>query len=156
MEEISLLMISRDDILGAMKTDEADSMFRMLAQLTREGYHLLATAPQPEKWSGEHGSPDDALLGPDSIRRRLSDAGGALDGVYYVRRSLFTQNRNREAALRDILERYSLPAEEVVLLSSSRKFVEAARALGFNTTLLGRNEPLIEKLTRLVGQLVTS
>ncbi|HET6565531.1 MAG TPA: hypothetical protein VFG52_08980 [Xanthomonadales bacterium] len=147
--EHELLLISRDDILAVMK--EADSasaerMFRMLASLTRQGYHLLATAPQPEQWTGEHGSPDDALLGPDSIRKRLSDAGGKLDGVYYLRRSLLTQRRNREDALEDILRRYGVQAENCTLISSRRKFLVAARGLGFPTIRLSKENTLLEVL----------
>ena len=147
-----LLLISRDDILSVMNSGDHDQAFRLLATLTRQGFHLLVTAPQPSKWTGEHGSPDDALLGPNSIRRRLIEAGGALDGVYYVRRSLFTQKRNREDALRDILQRYALKPEQVVLLSSRRNFVKAAADLGLQTVLLGHDRELMPELTRLIGE----
>jgi len=108
MAEQRLLMISRDDILRLGAGEQGDRFYRMLARLTRSGFQLLATAPQPDDWSRDHGGPDDALLGPDSIRKRLADAGGILDGIYYVPRSLFTQRRNREQALQDILERYAI------------------------------------------------
>ncbi|MDZ4728403.1 MAG: hypothetical protein SH820_00430 [Xanthomonadales bacterium] len=150
--EHELLLISRDDILAVMKeadVSNADRVFRLLATLTRQGYHLLATAPQPEQWAGEHGSPDDALLGPDSIRRRLSDAGGKLDGVYYLRRSLLTQRRNREDALEDILRRYGVIAENCILISSSKKFLASARGLSFQTRQLGRDGSLLETLQPL-------
>jgi len=146
VQHTRLLLISRDDILAAMGSEDCDKAFRLMAALTRQGYHLLATAPQPEAWTGEHGSPDDALLGPNSIRRRLSDAGGVLDGVYYVRRSLLTQKRNREAALNDILQRYKSQAEHTVLLSSSRNFVKAARKLGIQATLLAGDHQLVQEL----------
>ena len=152
--EHELLLINRDDILAVMNEDDATSaerVFRLLATLTRQGYHLLATAPQPEKWTGEHGSPDDALLGPDSIRKRLADAGGKLDGVYYLRRSLLTQRRNREDALQDILRRYGVVAENCTLISSRKKFLVSARDLGFQTTQLGRNCRLQEALQSLVN-----
>ncbi len=151
--EYELLLISRDDILAVMKEDDAgntERLFRLLATLTRQGFHFLATAPQPEKWTGEHGSPDDALLGPDSIRKRLADAGGKLDGVYYLRRSLFTQRRNREDALEDILRRYGMRAEHCVLISSRKKFLASARGLGFETRQLGRDCSLFEALQQLV------
>jgi hypothetical protein len=151
--EHELLLISRDDILAVMKESPSDRpsdrMFRLLATLTRQGLHLLATAPQPERWTGEHGSPDDALLGPDSIRKRLSDAGGKLDGVYYVRRSLLTQGRNREEALQDILQRYGVKAGNCILISSHRKFLGAARSLGFQTIPLGPELPLQAALEQL-------
>jgi hypothetical protein len=150
--EHELLLISRDDILAVMReadATDAERVFRLLATLTRQGYHLLATAPQPEQWSGEHGSPDDALLGPDSIRKRLADAGGKLDGVYYLRRSLLTQRRNREDALQDILRRYGVRAENCILISSRKKFLASARELGFQTNQLGRDCSLLEALQPL-------
>ncbi len=149
--EQKLLLISRDDILAVMKEEAAERVFRLLAILTRQGYHLLATAPQPENWSGEHGSPDDALLGPDSIRKRLADAGGKLDGVYYLRRSLLTQRRNREDALQDILRRYGVRAENCILISSRRKFIASARGLGFETRSLQSEMSLQETLERLAN-----
>lgn len=147
--EQKLLLISRDDILSVMKEDAAGRVFRLLATLTRQGYHLLATAPQPEQWTGEHGSPDDALLGPDSIRKRLADAGGKLDGVYYLRRSLLTQRRNREDALHDILLRYGVRAENCLLISSRRKFLAAAHDLGFLTRPLDQETGLQQVLEDL-------
>jgi len=145
-----LILISRDDILEVMNSETADRAFRLLASLTRQGFHLLATAPQPDKWTGEHGSPDDALLGPNSIRKRLTDAGGTLDGVYYVRRSMLTQRRNREEALNDMLKRYSAKPAETVLLSASRNFVKAAKEMGLQATLLGRDNDLTGELEKLV------
>jgi len=150
--EHKLLLISRDDILDIMKEDAAERVFRLLAMLTRHGYHLLATAPQPEQWSGEHGSPDDALLGPDSIRKRLADAGGKLDGVYYLRRSLLTQRRNREDALEDILSRYGVRAENCILISSLRKLMTSARGLGFQTRALDRETSLQGTLEQLASE----
>jgi hypothetical protein len=140
MPALRLLLISRDDILRAMDGENDDRIFRLLASLGRLGFHLLATAPQPDKWTGEHGSPDDALLGPNSIRKRLADAGGILDGVYYVRRSMLTQKRNRVDALQDILKRYAAKPEHTVLLSSSRKFVKLAQQLGLQASLLDDQE----------------
>lgn len=153
--ERELLLISRDDILAVMKDGDAgttERLFRLLASLTRQGYHLLITAPQPEEWTGEHGSPDDALFGPDSIRKKLSDAGGKLDGVYYVRRSLLTQRRNREDALQDILKRYGVAARNCLLISSHRKFLAAARGLEFQTNRVSRDNSLQEALELVVQQ----
>jgi hypothetical protein len=149
MSNVRLLLISRDDLLGLMNEDMAEKAFRLIASLTRQGYHLLATAPQPEEWTGEHGSPDDALLGPNGVRKRLSEAGGNLDGVYYVRRSLLTQKRNREDALRDILQRYAAKPEQAVLLSSKRNFVKAGRKLGLRATFLDRDHELLIELANL-------
>jgi len=149
MSDLRLLLISRDDLLTLMEEDASDKAFRMLASLTRHGYHLLATAPQPEQWTGEHGTPDDALLGPNSIRKRVLAAGGTLDGVYYVRRSLLTQKRNREDALHEILKRYAAKPEHAVLLSSKKNFVKAAHSLGLRATLLDRDHALLDELSKL-------
>lgn len=153
--EHEILLVSRDDLLAVIKDGNAagaERVFRLLASLTRQGLHLLVTAPQPEQWTGEHGSPDDALFGPDSIRKRLSDAGGKLDGVYYLRRSLLTQRRNREDALEDILRRYGVRAENCTLISSRRKFLVAARGLGFQTNRLSLENTLLEALELMTRQ----
>lgn len=152
MPDQRLLMISRDDILEVGAAKQSDRLFRTLARLTRLGFQLLATAPQPDDWSREHGGPDDALLGPDSIRKRLADAGGTMDGVYYVPKSLFTQKRNREAALRDIMKRYAVEPRQCRLLSSSRKFVDAARELGIDATALDDSKQLMQELKSLLKQ----
>jgi hypothetical protein len=153
MAEQRLLMISRDDILRLGVGKQGEVLFRTLARLTRAGFQLLATAPQPDDWSRDHGGPDDALLGPDSIRKRLADAGGILDGVYYVPRSLFTQKRNREAALADIMKRYGIAPSNCHLFSSSRKFAEAAADLGIDATTLGTDKELMQGLKALLKQL---
>lgn len=149
MQDRRLLLISRDDILNATQDSNDTRLFRVLARLTRSGYHLLATAPQPEYWSFSHGGPDDALLGPDSIRKRLADAGGTLDGVYYVPRSLLTQKRNRLQALDDILRRYSVGADQCHLLSSQKNFVRVASSLGIMVTLLSNKTRLMKALKKL-------
>lgn len=151
MAEPRLLMISRDDILRAGSGDQGDKFYRLLARLTRQGYQLLATAAQPDDWSRAHGGPDDALLGPDSIRKRLADAGGTLDGVYYVPRSLFTQKRNREEALRDIMQRYGAEPGQCHLYSSSNKFAAVAQELGIHATPLDDGEPLLAELRELLN-----
>ena len=146
-----LLLISRDDILNVVDSEPDTRLFRTLARFTHQGYHLLATAPQPDRWSS-HGGPDDALLGPGSIRERLADAGGVLDGVYYVQRSLLTQKRNRVQALRDILQRYAVNPDHCHLFSSSRKFVEVARELGIHATRLRRECSLTSELNTLLQE----
>jgi len=146
-------MISRDDLLEVAASRQGERLFRSLGRLTRSGYQLLATAPQPEEWTKKHGGPDDALLGPESLRKRLADAGGVLDGVYYVPRSLFTQKRNREKALQDMMKRYALPPKQCFLYSSSRSFVVAAQALGINATYLGEERELLPELKDLIKNL---
>jgi hypothetical protein len=150
MAEPVLLMISRDDILRVGAGKQGDRLFRLLARLTRRGHQLLATAPQPDDWSRDHGGPDDTLLGPASIRKRLADAGGTIDGVYYVPRSLFTQRRNREASLADIMKRYALPPSQCHLYSSSRKFIEVAQSMGINATALNDDKELMQALKALL------
>lgn len=150
MAESVLLMISRDDILRVGAGKQGERLFRLLARLTRKGYQLLATAPQPDDWSRDHGGPDDALLGPASIRKRLADAGGTIDGVYYVPRSLFTQRRNREDSLADIMKRYALPPSQCHLYSSSRKFIEVAQSMGINATALNDDKDLMQSLKALL------
>ena len=150
MQKQRLLLISRDDILNVLDGKHDTRLFRILARFTRQGYHLLATAPQPDRWSSSHGGPDDALLGPGSIRERLTDAGGVLDGVYYVQRSLLTQKRNRVQALQDILQRYAASPDHCHLFSSSRKFVEVARELGIHATHLNKEHVLSTELETLL------
>ncbi len=149
MQERRLLLISRDDILKVADDKHATRLFRLLARFTRHRFHLLATAPQPDRWFATHGGPDDALLGPDSIRKRLADAGGVLDGVYYVPRSLLTQKRNREQALKDMLHRYSVIPDHCHLLSSSKKFVSTAVSLGIHGVYLNRERTLMKELKAL-------
>jgi hypothetical protein len=144
-----LLLISRDDILKVVDGKHDTRLFRVLARFTRQGYHLLATAPQPDRWSS-HGGPDDALLGPGSIRERLADAGGVLDGVYYVQRSLLTQKRNRVQALQDILQRYAASPDHCHLFSSSKKFVDVAGELGIHATHLDKERKLTTELKTLL------
>lgn len=150
MAEQRLLMISRDDILKVGARRHGERLFRTLARLTRIGYQLLATAPQPDEWSQANGGPDDALLGPQSIRKRLADVGGVIDGIYYVPRSLFTQRRNREEALHDIMTRYAIDPDHCYLYSSSRKFVEAAMGLGIHATVLIEGRGLMNELKTLL------
>jgi rRNA-processing protein FCF1 len=109
----------------------------------------LATAPQPDRWSSGSDHVDTALLGPESIRTRLYEAGGNLDGVYYVRKSLLTQRRNREQALNDMLSRYALRADCCFLLSSSGKFSDVAASLGIRAVHLTRSRTLEAELDRM-------
>jgi len=149
-----LLLISRDDIIESMGDEFDTRLFRMLARFTRSGYHLLATASQPEKWSSKHGGPDEALLGPNSIRKHLADAGGALDGVYYVPRSLLTQRRNRVQALEDMLRRYAVSPDHCYLFSSAKAYVAVANELGIHATYLNGKVNLLDSLKALSEQVL--
>jgi len=150
MQKQHLLLISRDDILTVTEGKRDTRLFRILARFTHQDYQLLATAPQPEQWSTSHGVPDSALLGSGSIRERLAEAGGVLDGVFYVQRSLLTQKRNRVQALQDILQRYATSPAYCHLFSSSRKFVEVATELGIHATHLNKEHGLIDELKSLL------
>lgn len=154
MHERTLLLISRDDILENMGDELDTRLFRLLARFTRSGYHLLATASQPEKWSSKHGGPDEALLGPNSIRKQLADAGGALDGVYYVPRSLLTQRRNRVQALQDMLQRYAVSPDQCYLFSSARNYVAVAGELGIHATYLNGKVNLLDSLKELAERVL--
>lgn len=152
----SLLLISRDDILEVAQGPESRKMFGLLAWLTRNGFHLLATAAMPhpsnsrERWL--KGGGDASLFGPDSIRSKIDEAGGTLDGVYYVPRSLITQNRNRIKSLDDMMQRYDASPQATFLYSSSRKWAEAAAQLDIHATCLAESRQLIDELTRLKQQ----
>jgi hypothetical protein len=150
MAEQNLLLISRDDILNTAAGKQAAPLYRTLARLTRGNYCLLATAPQPDRWTRSRGGPDEALLGADSISKRLSDAGGALDGIYYVPKSLLTRKRTREQALEDMLARYSVKPDRCNLYSSSRKFIDAANGMGILATRLGKECSLLPQLEALL------
>ncbi|HKJ16587.1 MAG TPA: hypothetical protein VJ984_04495 [Xanthomonadales bacterium] len=153
MSEQTLLMISRDDILAVADGPQSKDLFRLLAWLTRNDFHLLATATMPdhsnsrERWLKGGGDAD--LFGPDSIRSRIDEAGGTLDGVYYVPRSLLSQNKNRINSLGDMMQRYKASPNTCYLFSSSRKWAQAALQLGIQATALDKSRQLIAELTAL-------
>ncbi len=150
-----LLMISRNDILDVAGGAQHKELFRLLAWLTRHGFHLLATAPMPDQGGSRDkdrwlkGGGDASLVGPESIRSRIDEAGGTLDGVYYVPHSFFAQNRNRAASLKDMMQRYAVAPESSYLLSSRKKWVEAALELDIQATWLEESDNLIAELGRL-------
>ena len=128
-----LLIISRDTLLEAETRKDAEQVFRKLASLNRSGFHLLLTAAAPEHWVPTRGTVDDALDSQSRLLARIHEAGGELEGIYYVPRSLFTQDRNREGALKDILKRYAATPRQAILMSSSIPFLKAAARLGLQT-----------------------
>lgn len=128
-----LLIISRDLLLDVWKRPSADYIFRQLANLNRRGVHILLTAPAPDNWVPTRGSMDSALEGQAKIKEKLQLSGGDIDGVYYIARSLLTQDRNRVGALKDILRRYGLKPDEACLLSGSKPFIKVAIRLGVPT-----------------------
>lgn len=128
-----LLIISRDALLDSLGEEDTRPLFRNLAALTLKGLRLLLTAPEPDRWLPTRKTVDNALNTQRELLESFRAAGGDLEGVYYVPRALLTQDRNREYALKDILKRYSLRAEEVTLISTSSPFIRVAQRLGMTT-----------------------
>ena len=153
MSAQALLLISRNDILEVSEGPESRKLFQLLSWLTRNGFHLMATAAMPdpnnsrERWL--KGGGDPSLFGPGSIRSKLDEAGGTLDGVYYVPRSFIAQNRNRIRSLDDVMKRYAVSPQITYLYSSSRKWAEAAEKLDIRSVCLAKPRKLIEELARL-------
>jgi hypothetical protein len=125
-----LLIISRDSLLAAMQETSSGAIFRTLAGMSRKGLHILLSAPEPDRWVPTRGNVDNALNSQKMLMKRAIESGCELEGVYYVPRSLLTQDRNRFGALNDIVKRFSVQAEETVLISSSTPFIKAALRLG--------------------------
>lgn len=128
-----LLILSRDVLLRAEASAASSALFRALANLTRKGHHLLLTAPEPDKWFPTRGSVDNVLTAQSRLQAAIQECGGDLDGVYYVPRSLFTQDRNRRGALEDIMRRFGVKPENTFLVSNSAPFLKAAESLGIDT-----------------------
>lgn len=149
---IRLLIISRDLLLDVSSRASADFIFRQLANISRRGVHLLLTAAAPDHWVPTRGNVDDALQAQGRLQARLKQAGGDIDGVYYVSRSLLTQDRNRAGALQDILRRYGVEPGEACLLSASRPFVKVAARIGVQT-LDATNSP--KGVSQLIEEIVT-
>lgn len=129
----ALLIISRDALLASLEEGQDERMFRLLAGLTRQGHRIILTAPEPDRWVPTRRKVDQALVDQQSLMKGVRAAGGDLDGVYYVPRSLLTQDRNRSGALGDILARYGNEAATATLVSTSTPFLKAAQNLGLNT-----------------------
>jgi hypothetical protein len=127
---LKLLLISRKLLQDQDDDRPDDAVYRILAGFHRRGVNLLLTAPAPDAWKPTRGDPDTALALQGHIQNAVWEAGGEMDGVYYVRRSLFTQDRNRTGALNDILGRYHVKPDQAALISSSSAFLKAAGTLG--------------------------
>jgi len=128
-----LLIISRDALLDTLRYAASEQVFRALARLNRQGFHLLLTAAEPDRWVPTRRNVDDALNAQRMLLERFRNAGGELEGVYYVPRSLLTQDRNREGALDDILKRFCVEPAQAILISSSSPFLKAASRVGLGT-----------------------
>lgn len=149
MNRQPLLLISRKDLIDATSEQEGDRLVRTLASLTRKGFHFVATASQPDVWSKSKAVSKRSRPGPKRIRDRLAEAGGILDGVYYIPRSLLTQKTRREEALKDLLERFGTPASECFLVSSNRNFIKSAKELGINTRRISDKRDIDSLLVEL-------
>lgn len=121
---------------------EGADVLRLLAQLSRHGFQLVATASLTHDWSKNEAVSSRSRPGPKGLRQRIEEAGGAIDAVYYVPNSLLTQKTRREAALRDILSRFGVEPSECYLFNSERKFVAVAEGLGIQARVVSENDPL--------------
>lgn len=146
-------MISCKLLLVAEQSAQGPAVFRRLANLTRNGTRLLLTASEPDQWFPTRGNVDSVLGTQRRMLELLQDAGGDLDGIYYIPRSVFTQDRKRFAALKDILWRYSDDGESATLISSSKAFIKAAQKLEITTRSLAENEHTAEALLETLEKL---
>lgn len=105
-------------------------LFRTLAALSRRGHRIILTAPEPDRWVPTRKTVDGALESQRDLTQMARTEGAEIEGVYYVTRSLLTQDRNREGALKDILARYAVNADRATLISASAPFLKAASRLG--------------------------
>lgn len=147
----TLLIVSCKLLLAAEQSPQGPTVFRRLANLTRGGKRLLLTASEPDQWFPTRGKSDSVLATQARMLQHLQDSGGDLDGIYYVPRSVFTQDRKRSTALKDILRRYKAEGENATLISSSKAFIKAAQRLGINTFALPQEDDL--SITALVATL---
>ncbi|MEJ2382830.1 MAG: hypothetical protein P8Y54_00355 [Xanthomonadales bacterium] len=137
-----LLIIGRRDALSLADAPGGPEVYRKLAQLTRQGYQLVSAASLTNDWSKNEAVSSRSHPRPRGLRQLIEEAGGALDAVYYVPHSLLTQKTRRETALRDLLARFAVAADECFLFSSSRKFVAVAESLGIHAEAITEQRPL--------------
>lgn len=140
------MIVSCKVLLTAERSPHGPAIFRHLARRTREGAHLLLTAAEPDQWFPTRGTQDSVLGTQGRLQDRLQEVGGDLDGIYYVPRSMFTQDRKRTAALEDILGRYGSEPSNAMLMSTSKSFLKAAERLGIGTVALNDGETGMEQL----------
>ena len=153
MNRNPLLLISRKDLIEASRGDAGERMIRTPANLTRQGFHFVATASQPDDWSRSKAVSKRSRPGPKRLRERMAEAGGVLDGVYYIPQSLLTQRTRREEAIRDILDRFGTPGENCYLASSNRKLLATAAKFGVNTLKIDEKQRLQDHLDALQAAL---
>lgn len=135
-----LIIISRDSLLEALQAKEAQGLFRDMAALSRRGYRILLTAPEPDRWVPTRKTVDGALDAQRDLIEQARTEGADIEGIYYVPRSLLTQDRNREGALKDILARYAMKSGQAALISSSQPFLRAASRLDIDAIEVSGNK----------------
>jgi len=116
-------------LLEALQGEDSRSIFREMAALSRRGHRILLTAPEPDRWVPTRKTVDGALDNQRELTDLARTEGADIEGIYYVPRSLLTQDRNREGALTDILSRYARRPDQATLISSSPPFLRAAERL---------------------------
>ena len=144
-QEHPLLIVSCKVLTQAEDSPHGAALFRRLAKLTREGTRLLVTEGEPDQWFPTRGKEDSVLGTQGRLQQRLQEVGGDFDGIYYVPRSVFTQDRKRTAALRDILSRYQTEASNARLVSQSRAFLKAAERLEIRCLALDKDASATER-----------
>lgn len=149
MNRQPLLLISRRDLIEASDGPQGRHFIDVLAGLTRQGFHFVATASQPDDWSRNKAVSKRSRPGPKRLRDRLDESGGVIDGVYYIPQSLLTQKTQREDALKDILERFGTHAKDCYLLSSNKKLLTSASKLGVNVLKVSEKNGLLQLLEQL-------
>lgn len=140
-----LLIVSGSVLTRAEDSPQGPALFRRLAKLTRQGTHLLVTASEPDQWFPTRGKQDSVLGTQARLQSQLQEVGGNFDGIYYVPRSVFTQDRKRTGALKDILSRYQIDASGARLVSQSRAFLKAAERLEIRTLAISKDPAGIER-----------
>ncbi len=126
---MSRLVIINRDILPMTGEDRLEeSAAQTLASLYRGGYRILVLAPQPESWRPSRQAMDGDLDRQQRIFQQLDALGVALDGVYYIPRSLFSQGRKRQRAFADIARRYAR-TESISLFSADKRELACAQEL---------------------------
>ena len=151
MSRQALLLISRRDLIEAGSAEDGDRLIRRLSGLTRQGFHFVATASQPDEWSKSKAVSKRSRPGPKRIRDRLAESGGILDGVYYIPQSLLTQRTRREEAIRDLLSRFGSKPKDCHLFSSNTNFIKTASNMGLKAEKIDEKKRLIDLLDQLAN-----
>ncbi|NNL96137.1 MAG: hypothetical protein HKO64_10995, partial [Xanthomonadales bacterium] len=79
-----LIIISRDTLLEALQSEEAQGLFRDMAALSRRGHRILLTAPEPDRWVPTRKTVDGALDAQRDLTEKARTEGADIEGIYYV------------------------------------------------------------------------